>query len=389
MAGFMSKLKGATAEKGSRNMIMVVAAVVVAAVGYSYFNQPEPPVNPSRIGSVVRGEETIQGGNSVDPQYRAELQVADQRRADDARASGTSSFPTIVDTSATQDLPVLIVDDGPDPLPQVDVPDAPVISQKPVVIRPQVPVAPAVTAPPTVQDQKSVTDLGAYISGLRRAPAVAQAIYMHSGVIETPEDEPAFASSSTGVPDSGSAIELPLAGTVLYGELIGRVNSDSPGPVLARILQGPYAGARLIGGFQTGRDSLVISFTQMSVENDADGNPINETVPIQSVAVDTRYIGTAMATKVNRHMAQKIAFSFISGFAQGLGRAVSQTNGVTTTTSDGTVTSTSEDLDIRDELLSAGGEAVSNTGQLLYDAYGNRPTTIIVEAGTPIGVLFY
>lgn len=389
MAGFMSRLKGATAEKGSRNMILMVGAVVLAAVGYSFFNQPEPPVNESRIGPVARGDETVQGGQAVDPQYRAQLQVADQRRADDARATGTSSLPTIVDTSATQDLPVLIVDQAPDPLPVVDVPDAPTIAQKPVVIRPQVPVAPAVTAPPPVQDQKAVADLSAYMSGLRRAPAVAQVIYMHDGIVETPEDEPTFTSSSSDIPASGSAIELPLAGTVLYGELIGRVNSDSPGPVLARVLQGPYAGARLIGEFQTGRDSVVISFSQMSVENDAEGNPINETVPIQSVAVDTRYIGTAMATKVNRHMAQKIAFGFISGFAQGLGRAVSQTNSITTTTSDGTVTSTSEDLDVQDELLSAGGEAVAQTGQLLFDAYGNRPTTIIVEAGTPIGVLFY
>lgn len=383
-----NNLKGVFASKGSKRLIFGLGFIVLVVVGYIYFGQPEPKSNPSTLPQVGRGEPTIQGGNAVDPEYRRNLQVADRNRADEARETGGSSVPTIVNQGADSELPVLLVDEKPDPLPQVSVPAAPVVTQTPVVIRPTVPVAPAVTAPPPVRDEKAVADLSAYMTGFRKRPPVAEVIRMHDGIIETAEETPTFSSPTTPTV-AASAVELPLAGTVIYGELIGRVNSDSPGPVLATVLQGPYRGARLIGEFTTGEDSVVISFSKMSIDKDVNGNVINETVPIQAVAVDTKYIGTAMASKVNRHMVQKIAFGFISGFAQGLGTAVSQTNSITTTTADGTVTSTSEDLDVQDELISAGGKAVADTGKLLFDAYGNRPTTIIVDAGTPIGVFFY
>jgi intracellular multiplication protein IcmE len=194
--------------------------------------------------------------------------------------------------------------------------------------------------------------------------------------------------SGTDVAQAESKIKLPLAGTILYAQLVGRANSDYPGPVLAKILQGEYTGATLIGSFQTAQNALTISFDRMTVSTSRSGEEINETIPIQAVAVDTRYIGTGLATSVDRHLFQKLAIGFVAGFAQGFGDAISQTGETTIDTGNGTVTTGSRDLDANEELLAAGGQSVSEVGNILQQEFGNRPTTVIVEAGTPLGVLF-
>jgi hypothetical protein len=45
-------------------------------------------------------------------------------------------------------------------------------------------------------------------------------------------------------------------------------------------------------------------------------------------------------------------------------------------------------LDTRRQLLVGAGAAAGAAGEVIQDIYGNRPPTIIVEAGTPFGLLF-
>src|SRR5690606_19424776 len=132
-----------------------------------------------------------------------------------------------------------------------------------------------------------------------------------------------------------------------------RANSDAPGPVLARILQGEYEGATLIGSFQTVRNALVISFDRMTVRTTRDGEEINETVAIETVAVDTSHIGTALATKVDRHLFQKLAIGFTASFAQGFGKALASNGRTVIRTDSGTVIESSSELDTEQQLLAA------------------------------------
>jgi intracellular multiplication protein IcmE len=223
----------------------------------------------------------------------------------------------------------------------------------------------------------------------RRIPPVAEVVAFGAVMPEVTVAEQSAPSVSSAATDAaGSKVKLPLAGTILYAQLIGRANSDHPGPVLAKILQGEYTGATLIGSFQVAQNAMVISFDRMTVATTRDGDEINETVPIQATAVDTTYIGTGLATKVDRHMFQKLAIAFTAGFARGLGDAISDSGETTINTSNGTITTGGKNFDTREELLVAGGQAVSDAGSILQQEFGNRPTTVIVEAGTPIGVLF-
>jgi intracellular multiplication protein IcmE len=126
----------------------------------------------------------------------------------------------------------------------------------------------------------------------------------------------------------------------------------------------------------------------MTVKTSASGEEINETVPIETVAVDTKYIGTGLATKVDRHLFQKLAIGFTASFAQGFGDALSNNGSTTVVTEGGSTISSRPDLDTTEQLLSAGGDAVSKAGDILMDEFGRRPTTVIVDSGTAIGVLF-
>jgi intracellular multiplication protein IcmE len=230
-----------------------------------------------------------------------------------------------------------------------------------------------------------------YMSSLRRANPVAEVTTYadpENFAPKTAEQTVPAAAAATDAAQAQSKIKLPLAGKILYAQMISRADSDAPGPVLAKIVQGDYAGATLIGSFQKAENALVISFDRMTVENTRDGEEINETVAIEAIAVSTDYIGTALATHVDRHLFQKIGIGFLAGFAEGFGDAISQKGETTINGTSGTVTTTTGDLSTKEELYAAGGKAVSNTGSILMDEFGRRPTTVRVESGTPIGVLF-
>ena len=60
-------------------------------------------------------------------------------------------------------------------------------------------------------------------------------------------------------------ISTPLPGNILYAQLISRANSDSPGPIVAEIVQGELAGAKVLGSFTQANDSLIIEFNSISI----------------------------------------------------------------------------------------------------------------------------
>lgn len=391
MANFLKKMGETT--KGSRKLLFGVAAVAIVAGVYVTFSAPDLPVNNSSVQKgPMAGTPTLQGGDKLPPAYEEELGKADQQRVEDAKSKGGSAIATLRPGTEEQRAPIPLLDPVKEDTPVVETPKieaAPIVVSQPVV--PNVPIV----APPPAIAQASPENLDAlksYMAGLRRANPVAE-VTTYADMDRLNQQANAAQTAPAAAPvaaaaDAASKIKLPLAGKILYAQMVSRANSDSPGPVLAKIVQGEYAGATLIGSFQKAQDSLIISFDRMTVETNRDGDEINETVPIKSVAVSTDYIGTGLATSVDRHMFQKIAIGFTAAFAQGLGEAVSQNGQTSYNTSNGTITTSNDKLDTKEQLTAAGGKAVAQTGSILMDEFGRRPTTIIVESGTPIGVLF-
>ena len=376
--------------KGSKGILTFVAVVVFAVVGWNFLNTPEVASNPSSVSSDQMNQETVQGtANPITEEYSNALNEADRQRLIDARENNTSAMPTIQNTTTETNAPLLILPDNINSTPDINVPKNEIVQQPIIIQQPITATVPFVTAPPPAPVIATPEQVRSMVTAMQRRPlAVAEVIDFspNDPVVETVEQSsPVFVSDVDTV--SASQVTVPLAGSIIYAELVGRANSDNPGPVLARILQGEYTGATLIGTFQTTRNALVINFDRMSVQRSRSGDEINEVVPIQAVAVDTKYIGTGLATSVNRRIFQKLAIAFTAGFAEGLGSAISSSGNTSIDTSNGTVT-TGTDLDTDEQLLSAGGQAVSEAGSILTSEFGNVPTTIIVEGGTPIGILF-
>jgi intracellular multiplication protein IcmE len=183
-------------------------------------------------------------------------------------------------------------------------------------------------------------------------------------------------------------VEFPLPGEILYARMISRANSDAPGPILAEIVQGELAGATAIGTFSVANENLILQFNSVTIRETMSGEEINKNLPINAIAVDTKYIGTALATDVDRHLFERIAVTFGTSFIGGLGELIASSGGTTTTTQDGTTTQNNPELELKDQALSAAGSAVGDAGSMLEEYYGSKPTTVIVESGTPIGLMF-
>jgi Bacterial conjugation TrbI-like protein. len=391
----IQKVKNVFADPGSKKVGIVAFLGIAACAVYVFSGTEEVPVPPSTLAKAPISNAPAQGGTILSPSYTAAVKQDDERRINEAREKGTSAMPTVILGAPAQQTPLLVEEKEEEPPapPEVPTPKEPVIEQRPVIAMPVQPAVPIVAPPPPVQNPQDIQRMSEAVASIARRPyPVAEVQYLYDAQQAPATTAPTQSAPSVPAQAASTAqksrIKVPLAGEILYAQLVGRANSDAPGPVIAKILQGPYAGATLVGSFQTRRDSLTIQFSKMTVHTTADGEEINETVDINAVAVDTKHIGTALATSVDRHLFEKLAISLASSFAEGFGRVISQRNTTTTYRSDGSYTSQSAALSARDELLAAGGHAIAQTGNILMDEFGRRPTTIIVDAETPIGVLF-
>jgi intracellular multiplication protein IcmE len=378
---------------GSKTLLIGLFLLIVIVIGYVLSSSPEPNIARSQVPSGrLAGETPIQGAVPNTPAYDDDLNKNDADVLNKAKETGTTAIPTLR-ANPTQTLaPVLLTPEPAPAVPVLDEPD-PQITQQPILVQAPINNIPIV-APPNaarINDPKARADgMFKYMAEMRRTIPSASVVNFGDPanfVKEEPQQSASIAEPGASAAE-GSKITLPLSGKILYAEIVGRANSDVPGPVIAKILQGEYAGATLIGSFKTAREHLVISFDKMTVEKTANGDEINETVAIKAVAVDTSNIGTGLATSVDRHLFQKLAIGFTSAFAQGLGDAISDKGSTTYNTSNGTITTRNGDLNTDEQLLSAGGQAIARGGNILDSEFGNRPTTIIVEGGTAIGVLF-
>lgn len=388
MKQYISNLKGTVTK--SKGMLVFAGVAILGVSGWYYTRSPEVPVTPSLVSGGVMNETTVHGGTQpISTEYKEQLHTADETRAEEALNKGGSALPTVIGNTIESEQPLLVIQDDKPKTPEIEEPVAEIMQQPLALNAPITETVPLVTAPPAAVAVPQEQINGMLNAMTRRVPPVAEVVAFGAVMPAAPAAEQSAPSvSSAAAEAAASKVKLPLAGTILYAQMIGRANSDHPGPVLAKILQGEYTGATLIGTFQVAQNALVINFDRMTVATTRDGEEINETVPIQATAVDTTYIGSGLATKVDRHMFQKLAIAFTAGFARGFGDAISETGETTIDTGNGTITTGGTDLNTKEELLVAGGQAVSEAGSILQQEFGNRPTTVIVEAGTPIGVLF-
>lgn len=176
-------------------------------------------------------------------------------------------------------------------------------------------------------------------------------------------------------------------GDILFAVIDTAVNTDEPGPILATIVSGRLKGSKLIGSFNLppNANKMVVSFNTLSML----GAP--RTTSVSAFAIDPNTGRTALSSRTNHHYLMRYGSLFASSFLEGFGNAFQAANTAITiggtgggnniTVQSGIGQSALENAVIG---LATVGKSWGQQAQLLM----NRPTTVLLCAGTGIGVLF-
>ncbi|MGD0465976.1 MAG: TrbI/VirB10 family protein [Gammaproteobacteria bacterium] len=177
------------------------------------------------------------------------------------------------------------------------------------------------------------------------------------------------------------------AGSILFAVLETAVNSDEPGPILARIVQPPLKNTKLIGTVQANNansETLTLMFSTANIPERL------RTYGVSAVAIDPNTARTALASDVDHHYLLRWGSIFAASFLQGYSSAVAQSGTTVSASSNGaqtTSTTTQTALNPRQQVFKGVGDMATAWGQGI-SSLSNRPNTIKIDAGVSIGVLF-
>ncbi len=167
-------------------------------------------------------------------------------------------------------------------------------------------------------------------------------------------------------------------GDILYAVNRVSLDSDAPGPAMAEICAGAYAGSRVLGSFQRLGERLVLRFTELVL-------PDGARFAFEGCAVDPRTDRAAVRSQVDRHLLARWGGLVAASFLQGFGEAVRRSG----TRSYATVYGSGEqfpDYSLRDELWIAAGRTGERAAGL-FERNFSQPPTVTLRSGTEMGVL--
>ncbi|MCC7305004.1 MAG: hypothetical protein IT558_01960 [Alphaproteobacteria bacterium] len=170
------------------------------------------------------------------------------------------------------------------------------------------------------------------------------------------------------------------AGEIAYAFTLTEANSDVPGPVLAQIVSGPLSGNRVLGSFQKHDEFLTLDFDVVVV----DGVSYN----IDGVALDPETTLPALATDVDHHYLKRVILPMAAAFIEGAANAISETGRTDITIQGESVAQSTQEANDEQKISSGIQEAGQELRTILDDIQGDIETTIRIETGTPIGILF-
>lgn len=181
------------------------------------------------------------------------------------------------------------------------------------------------------------------------------------------------------------------AGDILFGVVLTGINSDEPGPILARIISGPLANSKIIGAVnpstipQSGTAakvsrSLILEFNIINIPGS------KTSVPFKAVAIDPDTARTRLATSVDNHYLLRYGTFFASNFLAGLGDAISMQSQTKVVTGTGStdIGRTSKFSSAEESKIALGNVAKEVTKSLNFM---DMPPTIKIASGTAVGIL--
>lgn len=385
-------------------ILVVGAGLLVLVGGYMAFGGS----NTDDIPSQVSGNPGVTSvpGDDVDPQFEQALRTVNEQRAQAARERGGSALPTPIGrTRGGDDLDMQQREPAIDPLEQWRQSverrqrerDVQVTQQRQVTQQNQQQFQQQVVS--NEQNEALVQAMARQFQAIMeaRAPQASRVATI------TPHDfyerqaaqqaaQNAAGNNAGGFNNMGGMmgqqqggpvsqeIIIP-AGEIIYGQLLTMARSDVSTPVLAQLASGPLRGARAIGSFQRSEGNfLVLSFNRVVVDG--------IDYPISAVAVDPATTGGGLATEVDYHWFTRVILPGAAAFIEGLADAYAQRENTVTVSGDTVIQETPE-LNASGRLATGIASSSRAIGEIFQDeAREKRRPTVIVGAGTPIGIFF-
>lgn len=171
------------------------------------------------------------------------------------------------------------------------------------------------------------------------------------------------------------------AGDMLNAVLMLEANSDTPGPIMAQIISGKYAGAKMIGSFKRGDERVTMEFTTLSLPY------ADKSISVSAIAVDPTVGSQALSGDVDHHWFERYGLPFIASFIGGMGDAIAKMGSVQTNTGTGATVTTSPTLNTTEKASIALGTASSALAKDIAKE-GKRQITVVIPNGTPVGIMF-
>jgi type IV secretory pathway VirB10-like protein len=306
-----------------------------------------------------------QAGGEGSEEYNRKLEQHDEQKASAALTAGESFIPTPVGKKSSLVTPKAATPPPPSP---------------PAVAPPRV-----VSATPPRNDnllKRMVEDLTVLDGKLTAVSAGTGNIayqYDFSKEADAAPVENSIVPATAAVLDSGMSVK---PGDMLYAVVETGVNSDVPSAVMATVAVGQYKGARLLGKFQRFEERLVLAFSQAIL-------PSGESLQLEAYAVDPSTSEASVATSVDTHFISRWGGLIAASFLEGLGTAKrysgaqSTLYGTAAETADQMVWSTYSPAD---QAWIAAGK-VGEKASRIFERGFERPPTVYLEQGTPVGIL--
>ncbi len=169
-----------------------------------------------------------------------------------------------------------------------------------------------------------------------------------------------------------------LTGRMFYCVTRLSLDSDSPGPCIAEVVEGRFQGSRFIGTFARFESRLVLRFTSFHIKD-------GETVSVEAYGVDPATDRTSLATSVDHHYLERFGGIIAASFLEGFGEAV-QSSGKSSYSSLYGASTIVPHYNLQEQLTIAAGRAGNRAASLMSQNFSRAPT-VHLRSGTDLGVL--
>ncbi len=328
-----------------------IAADILAPV-------PSPIAKPVDVGVQVPAMSSVPGGAAT-PHYNAIVSQANSEGAQAALAHNQSFMPTVGTLRKRM----------PPPKPTPTVPMGETTPPPLPVSLPRYGAYPGQSA--MNAEIKRITE------GMKPVAAVSVNITGKLKGMTYPTATNASAGLTAGTVSTAPVI-LAQPGHIGFAVLDTSIKSTEPGPVMATIETGRFAGGKLLGGFVRHAGRVVIEFNELTMDH--------QTYSIQAVAITMDTARTALSTYTNYHVLYRYGWLIGAAVLEGLNNALQSANTSTYLSGSG-LASVTHSLSNGQIALSAIGNVGSVLAPIMQQRFATPPT-VHVKAGTGIGILF-